>query len=111
MPSHKDHQVCRQVYDALSFALADLEDPLLDDVALIAVLPAPDASRVEVTVVSTRADVDRDAVLERLRELTPELRAEVSAELTRRRVPELVFRVGEPRELVVRPGDDRGDAR
>jgi ribosome-binding factor A len=90
---HKDRQVCRQVYDALNWALADVDDPLLEDLALVAVDPAPDASRVIVTFVMTRADIDPDAVRAHLAELLPELRAEVAAELTRRRVPELTFRV------------------
>jgi len=89
---HKDRQVCRQVFDALSLALADLDDPLLDDVALVAVDPAPDASRVVVTL-TTRADIDPATVRARLLELLPDLRAEVAAELTRRRIPELTFHI------------------
>ena len=42
---HKDLQVCRQVYDALTFALAELDDPLIDELVLVSVTPAPSAAR------------------------------------------------------------------
>lgn len=93
MSDHKDRQICRQVYDALGWALADLDDPLLDDLALVAVEPAPDASRVLVSLQSTNPEVDLDAAKERLLEVMGELRAEVAAEITRRRVPELSFQI------------------
>lgn len=96
---HKDLQVCRQVHDALAFALAELDDPLIDELVLAAVTPAPDASRVQVTLVPTREDLDEDAALARLRDFVDELREEVAAEVTRRRVPELVFRIGTAGDL------------
>ena len=96
--AHKDRQVCRQVYDALSWALADIEDPRLDDIALAAVDPAPDASRVLVTLVPTSPDVDVEAARECLEEVAGELRAEVAAEVHRRRAPELTFRIARPLE-------------
>lgn len=91
---HKDLQVCRQVFDALSLALAELADPLIDDLAIVSVTPAPNASRVLVTVVPARAGIDPAAALERLLVVAPALREEVAAEVTRKRVPELVFRIG-----------------
>jgi ribosome-binding factor A len=93
MSQHKDRQVCRQVYDALGWALADMDDPLLDDLALVAVDPAPDASRVLVTLQSTNPEVDLAAAKARLLEVMGELRAEIAAEITRRRVPELSFHI------------------
>ena len=96
---HKDRQVCRQVFDALSYALAELDDPVIAELALIAVDPAPDASRVLVTLAPGRSDVDFDDALERVRQVAPELRAEVAAEFNRRRIPELTFRIARPGEL------------
>lgn len=55
--------------------------------------PAPNASRVQVTFAPTSATVDPDAALARLGEALPDLREEVAAEITRKRVPELVFRI------------------
>jgi ribosome-binding factor A len=90
---HKDMQVCRQVFDALTYALAELDDPLIDELVLTSVVPAPSAARVQITLSPARPDLDVDEALARLRDVAPELRAEVAAEISRRRVPELVFRI------------------
>ena len=90
---HKDLQVCRQVYDALSYALADFDDPVLDELVLVSVTPAPNASRVQVTFQPSQAGLDPELALARLSEVSPDLREEVAAEITRKRVPELVFRI------------------
>lgn len=91
---HKDLQVCRQVFDALTYALAELDDPMIEELSLASVMPAPNAARVLVTLVPTRDGIDPAAALERLQGAMPDLREEVAAELTRKRVPELVFRIG-----------------
>jgi ribosome-binding factor A len=93
---HKDLQVCRQVFDALSLALAELDDPLIEELVLVAVTPAPNATRVQVSLTPARDGIDIDAALARLRDVEPELREDVAAELTRKRVPELVFRIDRP---------------
>ena len=95
---HKDRQVCRQVFDALSYALGEIDDPVVAELALIAVDPAPDASRVLVTLAPGRS-VDVDDALARVRLAAPALREEVAAEVNRRRVPELTFRIARPGEL------------
>lgn len=99
MDNRKDLQLCRQVFDALTYALAEIDDDVVDDLVLASVVPAPSASRVQVTLVPSRDDIDPDVALERVREHADELREEVAAEVTRRRVPELVFRIGRPDEL------------
>ena len=91
---HKDLQLCRQVFDALSYALAELDDPVIDELVLASVVPAPSSARVLITLVPSRDDIDRDVALDRVRELAAELREEVTAEVTRKRAPELVFRIG-----------------
>jgi ribosome-binding factor A len=91
---HKDLQVCRQVFDALTYALAELDDPMIEVLSLAAVTPAPSSARVMITLVPSRDGIDAAAALERLRGVMPALRAEVASELTRKRVPELVFRIG-----------------
>jgi len=93
MHNRKDLQLCRQVFDALTYALADIDDPIVDDLALAKVVPAPSAGRMQVILVAMRDDIDPDVALESVREHADELREEVAAEITRRRVPELVFRV------------------
>ncbi|HEY0192795.1 MAG TPA: hypothetical protein VGC42_16865 [Kofleriaceae bacterium] len=93
---HKDLQVCRQVFDALSLAMGELDDPLIVELVLESVTPAPNASRVQINLMPARAGIDREAALAALAKVTPELRAQVAAELTRKRVPELVFQLGYP---------------
>lgn len=99
MHNRKDLQLCRQVFDALTWALAEVDDSIVDELILASVVPAPSASRVQVTLVPSRDDIDPDVALERVREHAEELREEVAAEVTRRRVPELVFRIGRPDEM------------
>ena len=100
---HKDRQICRQVFDALTYALAEVDDPVIDELVLVSVDPAPDASRVLVTLVPATDDIDVDDALARIHEIAGELRAEVAAEVNRRRVPELVFRIGRRGDLAGEP--------
>src|SRR4051812_32572163 len=97
---HKDLQVCRQVFDALTYALAELDDPTIAELVLVSVSPAPSAARVQVTLVPSHEGIDPDAALARLREVAAQLREEVAAEVSRRRVPELVFRIGHPNDIL-----------
>ena len=93
---HKDLQLCRQVFDALTLALAELDDPMIDELVLDSVIPAPSASRVQVTLIPSHDGLDLDQALARLNAIAGALRQEVAAEVSRRRVPELVFRIGFP---------------
>lgn len=90
---HKDRQVCRQVADAVTWYLADTDDPLLADLLVVQVDPAPSASRVLVTLAVARGEVDTVEVMAHLRDAAEELREEVAAEVHRRHAPELAFRV------------------
>jgi ribosome-binding factor A len=99
---HKDLQLCRQVFDALTYALAELDDPQIEELAVASVVPAPSSSRVLVTLVATREDLATDALAAALACIDAsanELREEVAAEITRQRVPELVFRIA-PRAVL-----------
>ena len=99
---HKDLQLCRQVFDALTYALAELDDPQIEELALASVVPAPTAARMLVTLVPTREDLAPDKIADVLvciAECAAELREEVAAEITRQRVPELVFRIATRAEL------------
>jgi hypothetical protein len=116
---HKDLQLCRQVQDALSYALAEISDPILDELSLVSVEPAPTAARLLVTLAlpsgicepktESQGENQTDAAsiiahsahvvlmhttaLARLREISAMLRQEVTAEINRKRSPELVFRI------------------
>ena len=91
--------MCRQVLDALTYALAELDDRVIDELVLVSVTPAPNASRVQVNLAPAHAGVDREAARARLAQVAADLREEVAAELTRKRVPELVFHVAHGGEL------------
>jgi ribosome-binding factor A len=91
---HKDLQVCRQVADAVSWFLAEVDDPVLAELCVVQVVPAPTAARVLVTLVPAGADPDPADALARLHAVTDDLREEVAAEVHRRRVPVVAFRIG-----------------
>jgi len=115
----KTRQLCRQVERAVSLALGgQCADPLLQALAVQSVEPAPDASRLMISVYLPAANTTpdpcaippRDAsveqgsretiaaqaarmseILARLENVRPLLRREVAAAITRKRAPELVF--------------------
>lgn len=88
----KERQLCRQVQEAVSDALAGVEDDVLLDVWVSSVEPAPDAGRLAI-ILEAPSRVSPDEVLERLDKIAGFLRAEVASAITRKRVPTLTFRV------------------
>jgi ribosome-binding factor A len=104
---HKDQQLCRQVAQTLSLALAACGDALLRDLYVADVIPAPDAGRLLVSVCPmsglTSSESDRSSdvmsaeqmsqILGRLEGAAPMLRREVASAITRKRAPEMLFRV------------------
>lgn len=91
----KERQLCRQAREALSEALATLDDGVLMDVWVAAVEPAPDGSRLAVIVQAPR-DAPLDEVRARLDRVAGYLRAEVAGAIHRKRAPTLVFQVLPP---------------
>ncbi len=93
--SRKAKQLCRQVAETLDLVLSgDCHDELLQSLHVEAVEPAPDASRLLVTLCTEVAD--SEAVLGLLNGQMGRLRCEVAAAITRKRAPTLVFRVVAP---------------
>lgn len=90
---HKDRQICRQVADAVAWYLADTDDPLLANLLVVQVDPAPSAARVLVTLAAAHGAIDPVEVMSHLRVVADEVREEVAAEVHRRKAPELSFRV------------------
>ena len=86
--AHKDLQLCRQVADAIQWFLVEADDPVLAELSFVAAAPAPTAARIAVAGVGVGAYAD-------------ERREEVAAEIHRRRVPELSFRVATAAELAL----------
>lgn len=90
----KTHQLCSQVGDALNYAFSAVaNDDVLRDLCVVAVQPAPDESRLLVTVGSLLGRCDPDQVMTHLQQALGKLRVEVAASIHRKRVPQLTFRV------------------
>jgi len=86
-------RLCSQVREALTFAFAGAcRDEVLLSLYVEDVEPAPDASRLAVTV-RVPGDVDVALARDRVLRAAAMLREEVAASICRRRAPELVFRV------------------
>jgi ribosome-binding factor A len=93
---HKVRRLCGQAARALRLVFPDsLGDEVFRELAIIGVEPAPDPSRLVVTVGPARPGVVVDAalVMEALRRVAGFLRSEVAVALNRKRAPTLIFRV------------------
>jgi ribosome-binding factor A len=77
----------------------EMADPLLQDLAVEAVHPAPDATRLLVVLTATRPAVEASEIFERLEQVRGHLRAEVAAAVNRKRAPELAFQLSLAREV------------
>jgi ribosome-binding factor A len=95
----KARQLCRQVAETLDQIFAgEASDDVLRGLRIADVLPAPDASRLLVTLAADGPpDVfDRNVLEERLARFKGRLRCEVAAAITRRKAPALVFEIVGP---------------
>jgi ribosome-binding factor A len=88
-------QLCGQVARTLTGVFAACGDDVLRDLAVEAVTPAPNTSRLLVTVspAPSAPAADLGAVAERLARAQGMLRSEVATAINRRRAPDLTFRV------------------
>jgi len=92
----KTRQLCRQVADTLTLVLSgECRDEVLQGLYVVAVDPAPDASRLMVTVQAAMPDeeVSPAEIFESLARETGRLRCEVAGAITRKRTPKLAFQV------------------
>ncbi len=89
----KTHQLCGQVAEALNYAFSGAcNDDVLRELGVVAVQPAPDESRLLVTVGPTLpGTLDPTQVLAHLQQARGKLRSEVAAAIHRKKVPELAF--------------------
>jgi ribosome-binding factor A len=98
----KTLQLCRQVEQAISQALAASSEPALLDMTVDSVRPAPDAARLAVLLaLSSRSTTRPPEVYAALERATGWLRSEVASAITRKRAPELTYVV------LVDPGEVR----
>ena len=90
----KTRQLCREVERTLGVALSSSRDSLVRDLSVMSVEPAPDGSRLMVTLYPAGAlSVDVAELLAHLGELRGFLRQEIAQALQRKRTPELAFRI------------------
>jgi ribosome-binding factor A len=83
-------QLCAQVRRALDYALAaECGDPLLVDLEVVNVTPAPNSGRLLVTV--RRRAADAEELNAALRRAVGKLRCAVAAAINRKMTPELAF--------------------
>ncbi|CAN5650135.1 hypothetical protein BH23PLA1_BH23PLA1_01320 [soil metagenome] len=97
--SRKALQLCGQVARTLEGVLAgELDDDVLRNLLVVSVVPAPDESRLLVTVGPCAPGLPFDPlqVMAHLSAASVRLRAEVAADITRRRAPTLIFQVAGP---------------
>jgi ribosome-binding factor A len=89
----KTLQLCGQVAEALNYAFAAVcNDDVLRELAVVAVQPAPDESRLLVTVEpALSGPCDPPKVLAHLQQALGKLRSEVATSIHRKKVPELTF--------------------
>jgi ribosome-binding factor A len=92
----KDLQLAKQVSHAIGLALqGDLSDPVLQDLQVVSVRPAPDALHLtvvlEMTSFSEKADLA--TVLSHLEGARGMIRGLVTSAITRKRAPELSYQV------------------
>jgi ribosome-binding factor A len=95
VPNRKALQLSAQVAETLALVLAAQADDLLRDLLVESVCPFPTSARLLVTLVPavSAAQLDLSLTAERLQSVQGALRSEVAAAISRRKVPDLVFRV------------------
>lgn len=112
-PDRKAQQLCRQVAETIDQILAgELGDAALNGLRVASAIPAPDASRMLVTLVATSDDgsFDRAAIEQKLAAVTGLLRSAVAAAITRRKAPNLSFVVIGPNDGEASTQTAGGDA-
>jgi ribosome-binding factor A len=95
VPNRKALQLCAQVARTLMDVFADCGDDVLRDLLIESVTPAPNSSRLLVTVLPA-VPIETSVVLAHLERARGKLRSEAVAAIHRRRAPDLLFRVLEP---------------
>mgnify|MGYP006119447431 FL=1 len=94
-PNHHSRQLCNQIYHAIDEAIAcDCGDPVLDDLRAVWVRPVGKSSTLEVMFTTPETDVNRITEMhEALNNVSGILRSAVASSITRKRVPQLTFRI------------------
>jgi ribosome-binding factor A len=91
----KDLQLCGQIMRALSVILTSCRDEVLQSLEVIDVAPAPNASRLLVTLGFAPSAESRDPLmaLAHVEAASAKIRAELASEITRRKMPDLMYKM------------------
>lgn len=93
----KARQLCAQAAEAIESALAESPEDLLQLLRVVSVEPAPDTSRLLVTVAPIVVEaVEPERILQHLERASARLRTAMAAAITRRKAPSLAFRLTLP---------------
>lgn len=98
----KARQLCRQVAETLDQVLSgEIHDDLANSLRVASVVPAPDSSRLLVTVACDLPvdRFDRAELERRLGDLRGLLRCAIAGVITRRKTPNLVFNILDTRQV------------
>lgn len=92
----KAYQLCRQVADTFQLVLTN-DDPELDGLIVLDVVPAPDSRRMLVLLAlpadQVKSASEVDAIMARLQTHVPRLRSEIARSINRRKTPQLLFEI------------------
>ncbi len=92
----KAFQLCRQVSETLQMVLTG-DDPMLDGLTIVDVVPAPDSRRMLVIVGLDAASVESASQMQEIHQQlsrhVPRLRGEIARSINRRKTPQLVFEI------------------
>lgn len=100
----KAQQLCSQVSETLQQVFAESTDPVVQSLQVVSVAPAPDASQFLVVVTpSIGAQVSAAEASAALARAGGWLRGEIASAITRKRVPQLVFRFLPPTSREAQP--------
>ena len=89
---HKTLRLCRQVLETLQIGLAGCADEVLQQVTIASVDPGADPSRLEVTV-ELPPDLNPADAIVRLEGAKGLLRSLAAESISRKKVPDLIFRI------------------
>ena len=92
-PDRKTLQLCAAAERALSLFLSGCADDGLMELSVESVIPAPDSGHLLATFRRGAGGPADEEILERLARLRGAMRTEVAAAVSRRRAPELIFRL------------------
>lgn len=94
-PNYHLRQLCKQVYHTIDMAIiCDCGDPILDDLKPVWVRPVPKSNSLEITFTTSERDLGQISRMHyTLNQVEGLLRSAVANSISRKRVPQLRFKI------------------